>query len=242
MTNLISLSSTNKNILETVTDWFLSVQTWFVSLNINWIEIILSGVFTLLGAGLGAALAGTYTVRTMKKQIKYDKTNKDIDLLDNQLKINKRFSTLLNSDIESLDALFKIINMDDDTENYSDILIITLESTKRYLEETYQNLSKLNIDSVRYEEYDFYIEFLDDNKEIQRLCTIQIENIKNIKKNQENGLKDNPFHLNFLTETTEDALSNKNDKIIKTYKSITEKQNELINKNTYLQKALKKLT
>lgn len=242
MPNLILLSSTNKDISEFITDWLTSAQTWFVSLNINWIEIILPGVFTLLGAGFGASLAGVYTIRTMKKQIKYDKTSKDIDLLDNQLKINKRFSTLLNSDIESLDSLFKIINMDDYTENYNDILIITLESTKQYLEETYQNLSKLNIDNVRYEEYEFYIESLDDNKEIQRLCNIQIENFKKIKENQENGLKDNPFTLNFLTKSTEDALSNKNDKIIKSYQAITEKQNELIEKIIYLQKDLKKLT
>lgn len=242
MTNLILLNPTNKNTLEIFTDWLISIPAWLVSLNIEWIEIILPGVFTLLGAGLGATLAGVYTIRTMKKQIKYDKTNKDIDLLDNQLKINKRFSTLLSSDIESLDSLFAVIDMGDDTENYNDILILTLESTHQYLEETYQNLSKLNIDNVRYEEYEFYIESLDDNKEIQILCTIQIENFKNIKKNQENGLKDNPFHLNFIGDATEKALKNKYDKIKKNYKSITEKQNELLEKNTNLQEKFKKLT
>lgn len=241
MQNLILLKSDAKDLIEPTTNCFTALKTWFISTNINWIEIILTGTFTLLGALGGASIAGFYTIRTMKKQLKYDKTNKDLDLLDSQLKINQRFSTLLNGDIESLNSLFSITNMDKDTEGYYEIVIITLKNTIHNLEETYQSLSELNIDNVPYEEYSYYIETLDDNKEIQKLCTIQITNFKNINENIKEGLTKNPFTLDFIKDSSEESLITKKDLMTGRHELINQKQGELVKRNEDLKSELKKL-
>src|SRR5699024_5104401 len=141
-----------------------------------------------------------------------------------ELKINKRFSTLLKDDIEKLDELFKIINMDQSKEGYDDIVIITLENTIRHFKKTYQSLEKLNIDDIPYKEHQYYINTLDNNEKLQMLCIEQITNFKNIKKNKENDLKENPFTLEFPKDSTQELLSISKSKMKTSYDFINQRE------------------
>lgn len=54
----------------------------------EWIIVIAPAVATLLGAYLGAKIAGEEAVTVVEKQIQYDKTSKEFIALDNEAKLN----------------------------------------------------------------------------------------------------------------------------------------------------------
>lgn len=151
MKNLMFINSICTNFLE-------FIKPWFVSLNINWIEIILPGAFTLLGAGLGAFLAGKYAVNVVTSQLNYDKNNKRIDIIDNDLKIGNEFTiklSLLISDIERNQIIFLKKESTEISENL-DKHINSIKELNSYTKEIHDNLSVLQINSIPFEDYRRY--------------------------------------------------------------------------------------
>lgn len=119
---------------------------------ITWTEVIIPGLFTLAGATIGALLAGKYAVNAVKNQLKYDKQNKRIDMLDNHLKISIEFISRLKfilEYVEEFESNFLPISIKLEEE-----FIKSINRLKTYIEGEYDYLKSLPILNLP---YDYYI-------------------------------------------------------------------------------------
>lgn len=212
MKNLMFINSICTNFLE-------FIKPWFVSLNINWIEIILPGVFTLLGAGLGAFLAGKYAVNAVSNQLNYDKNNKRIDILDNSLKISERFSTLLRLTLKHINEFeneFLSGKKEKAYTNQKD-LIYEIENLHSYIQRNHKEMSELPIHDLPYMNYMLYRGLLYDIKSMNELCKIilSINKISNINEVTEKILEEElkEYYLKFIEQ--KNILQETSDEIYK---------------------------
>lgn len=123
---------------------------------ITWTEVIIPGLFTLAGATIGALLAGKYAVNAVKNQLKYDKQNKRIDMLDNHLKISTQFISrlkLILEYVEEFESNFLPISSKKNIKNQEEF-IKSINRLKTHIEGEYDYLKSLPILNLP---YDYYI-------------------------------------------------------------------------------------
>ncbi len=152
----------------------LSVNLYEIINTINWTTTILPGIFTLIGSALGAFLAGKYAVRAVTNQMKYDKNNKRIDILDSNLKISNEFTTrlhLLLKEIKEYENTF-LSNEENKIYTNQDNSIESITELKSYTVKTYSYLSNLPINNMPFEDYTKYEKTLRDLEGLKAVLSI----------------------------------------------------------------------
>lgn len=176
--------------------------------SITWLtllEITLPGFFTLIGAGLGAFLGGKYAINAVNNQLNYESNNKRLDNLDNYLKINERFSTLLRLTLKHINKFQNDFLLDTKEKDYiaQNDLINNLEKLNKYIEKNYKEMSVLPIHNVEYSDYMLYRGLLYDMKSMNAIPEI----ILRLKKlSDTNKLTENPseeierYYIKFIEQ------------------------------------------
>lgn len=140
-------------IIVTLSLKLLSLEVNFIP---SWLfQNLFLGIFTLAGAFFGASQAGKYTLKSVKKQIDYQRTENRLNEIESFMKTNVEVRSRLQSTLIMIEMLIVELNKDkeeiEEQEHFdsrswiNDVLPI--------LKEDYEAIKGLNIFSLPYETY-----------------------------------------------------------------------------------------
>lgn len=167
---IISIISINIPI-----NWFELIQ------HTNWLQIILSGLFTLGGAAIGANLASKNALNIVRTEFKYNEQMKQLEKTEKIISVITNLKTYAEFSKDSLYNFYIKFNKDYEdetikTDTYEVLSNATLDSSRETLKQItiYSNdISKLNTDVLT---HDIHLKFLD----IRKLLNDTKENLINI--------------------------------------------------------------
>lgn len=198
------------------------------------LEFLLPGLFTLLGAYIGANLAGKHAVNSVKKQLEYDKINKRIDTLDDYLKISDNFSVVLNVLSELIQELHERKFFDEEKSSKenditTEILNTLIHDIKLHIDE----LSRLPIESIPYDYYRSCYIALNHLKAMESLCHL-ISSERRIIATLDNSSEKNVELIESYTNKFiiyKDRINQDEKSITKQYMELLKEYRELENKS-----------
>lgn len=128
----------------------------------DWAKIILSGIFTLGGAFLGALFSGLYAINSVKKQLVYDqKTRKHSDI-EEYLKVSYLYQSYLNSAIQRIKDLEEDYGVKIyDIPMFSNQLEADINSLSEDIKYIIKELEKVNLNNISYDYYKTYLNSLE---------------------------------------------------------------------------------
>ena len=132
---------------------------------INWTELIFTGIFTLLGAAIGATLAGRHAINSVKEQLVYDQKTRENINIDDSLKVSYLYQSYLHSVIASLENLKQESGGQDIYSIQGAIFTKHLEKkvtlVSKDITKIIRELESVNLSNISYDYYKTYINSLE---------------------------------------------------------------------------------
>lgn len=178
--------------------------------------MIIPGLFTLIGAALGAWLAGKYAVKSVKEQILYDKRKSELKEIEDFLKLNDSYILEYHHSITFANELLDAIKNNSELGKNK---VHIIQNNIEVLEESLKSLRNLPI--LEYSPSDVYIFYRGNLSVIDSIIKLSKGYLGNMdESNKDYYTKHLAEWIRMLTET-KDTLEEYVSKKREEYKSLT---------------------
>lgn len=124
----------------------------------NFYEILISGAFTLLGAAIGAFLAGLYAVKAVEKHLNYDQNTRRVEEIESYLKAVESYLSYIKPSLRYYCSFKK--SLKEDSDNETPLNVNTVEVFRRSKDEfniAYEEVKKIDLATIPYNYFDEHL-------------------------------------------------------------------------------------